>query len=484
MALTLRRLTYWFTILAIFAMSARISVDTDTWWHLRAGEWIVENRAIPQVDSFSYTRVNQSWLYPGWLVEAPMYLVFRAFGPGGLNLVTALLVTLAFFFIWKALSGSVFLRSFGLIFAAAASGVYWSARPHLITLALAAVFLKILEDSRWRDNPATRRRLVWLPIFMIVWVNSHGGFIVGFILWGLYCVDTLIRWRTKQVEWGAFRRLILIGALLAAGTTVNPAGLHIFLYPFSTVGVHALQNYIQEWQSPNFHDLAVQPFAWLLIALIGFLGASTRRIALTDFLLCAVFGYMGLLAGRNIALFALVAPIVITRHLEPIIAELGGRINYHLSDEADPSSRRIILNWGILAAIIMAVVLKTMMIVSLSANERLFEKTLPLAAIRYLHTHDYPGNLFNSYNWGGYLLWALPEYPVFIDGRTDLYDDEIIDQWFQVVQAKPGWQQVLDRWNVNLILLEADSPIVKLLPCEGWSEVYRDKQAILLTRDE
>jgi hypothetical protein len=167
----------------VFAMAARISVDTDTWWHLRAGQWILEHRSIPQVDSFSYTRAGEPWQYPGWLVEAPMYLLYEVGGPGALNLWTAGMVTLAFIFIWFTLSGGPFLRAFVIVLAATVSGVYWAARPYLVTFLLAAVFLWILEDFRWRKVD----RLWWLPVLMVVWVNSHGGFRGGdSLVGGLY----------------------------------------------------------------------------------------------------------------------------------------------------------------------------------------------------------------------------------------------------------------------------------------------------------
>jgi hypothetical protein len=115
------------TFLAVFAMAARISVDTDTWWHLRAGQWIVENRQIPREDVFSYTRAGESWEYPGWLVEVPLYWLYQLAGPGGLNLWTAFMVTLTFAFVWLTLSGGPFLKAFVIVLAAAAAGVYWAA---------------------------------------------------------------------------------------------------------------------------------------------------------------------------------------------------------------------------------------------------------------------------------------------------------------------------------------------------------------------
>jgi hypothetical protein len=90
--------------------------------------------------------------------------------------------------------------------------------------------------------------------------------------------------------------------------------------------------------------------------------------------------------------------------------------------------------------------------------------------------------MFNSYNWGGYLMWTLRDYPVFVDGRTDLYSDEIINQWLQVVNAKNGWQTVLDKWDINLILIEPTWPIVKVLPNAGWKIFYQDNTAVLFGR--
>lgn len=480
--MSIRRLVTFLTFLAIFAMAARISVDTDTWWHLRAGQWILENQAIPRVDSFSYTRVGEAWIYPGWLVEVPMYLIYKNFGAGGLNIWTAGMVCLTFIFLWSALVGGVFLRAFVLIISATSAGVYWSARPHLVTLLFAAIFIWILEDCRWRDSVNARRRLWWLPLLMILWVNSHGGFIIGFLLWGVYFIDAIIRWKIGILTTSNFKLLLLIGCLMIFGMGINPGGMSMLAYPFKTVQLRTLQGYIQEWQSPNFHDLAVQPFAWLIVVTLGIVGASHRRIALTDFLLYGGFVYMGLMAGRNIALFSLVAPLVIARHAEPLINELSTRLKIQLTISESSSQLNLVINWFILVIFGIIVFLKIIFVVPVSINQREFNKTLPVAATEYLKNHKPPGRLFNSYNWGGYLLYNLPDYPVFVDGRTDLYNDLIINEWLKVVQAREGWQEILDRWQINLILLEPDQPIISNLVRTGWKLLLKDGVAVLLQR--
>ena len=260
---------------------------------------------MPQVDPFSYTRLGQTWQYPGWLVEVPMAWIYQIFGPGGLNLWTALMVTLSFTFVWRTMSGGVFLRAFVLVLAAATSGVYWAARPYLVTFFLTAVYFWILESHRWRgddlqpDNYArTMQRLWWLPVLMVAWVNSHGGFAVGFILWGVYWLDAILRWAfevvsnqrpavsretidggrrttndptsrhllsTAYTSLPTVYRLTLVGVLMIVAVCLNPSGPVMLAYPLKTVSIGALQEYIQEWQSPDFHQRAAQPFIWLLV---------------------------------------------------------------------------------------------------------------------------------------------------------------------------------------------------------------------------
>ncbi|MCK4692920.1 MAG: hypothetical protein KAT23_04785, partial [Anaerolineales bacterium] len=115
--MSFRRLVVGLTFLAVFTMAMRVSVDTDTWWHLRAGEWIVEQRQILRTDPFSLTRQGEPWIYPGWLAQIGLYGIHNEFGFAGLNLITALMVVLAFVFIWLLLDGPLLMRAFVLLLA-------------------------------------------------------------------------------------------------------------------------------------------------------------------------------------------------------------------------------------------------------------------------------------------------------------------------------------------------------------------------------
>lgn len=500
--LSLHNLVIWITFLAIFAMAAQPSLDSDTWWHLRTGQWILENRALPGVDPFSYTRAGEAWPHPGWLVQIPMTWIYQRLGPGGLNLWVALMVTAAFLLIWRTLSGGVFLRAFVLVIAAAASGVYWAARPYLVTFLLTAAFLAILESVRQDTSgpegalPFHKRslpplmRLLWLPILMVIWVNSHGGFAAGFLVWGAYLAGELARVVQKLINREALmstdrRRLawwVGSGALMVLAVCLNPYGPVMLLYAFKTVSIDALQDFILEWQSPNFHLGQAQPALWLLLMLIAALGASRRRIHLTDFLLAAGFTYLALLAWRNLALFALALPMVITRHAADPLAELGEQVGFHGASMDRPVGPQAWLNAVLLAMLALAAVARAGVAFPLETNREAWRQTLPVDAVSYLKTNPQPGRLFNSYNWGAYLIWELPEQPVFIDGRTDLYNDDVIGQWLQVVRGEPGWQETLNHWDVHLVLVEPSLPLNTLLPDNGWMEIYRDEVAVIYRR--
>ncbi|MBN2499223.1 MAG: hypothetical protein JXB38_00570 [Anaerolineales bacterium] len=491
-----RRLVTWIVFLAVFAMAARVAVDTDTWWHLRTGQWIVEQRAVPKTDPFSYTQFGESWKYPSanWIAEVMLYLIYQAFGPGGLIVWVAALVTLAYAFLWRTMSGGVFLKAFVIILSVTVAGVYWAARPYMLTFVYMATTLWILEGHR----NGGKDRLWWLPVVVLVWANSHGGIAVGFILWGVYGLQAGVSW--LQAGWedaeGRFSRawlqtglrgrvgkMLLVGLVMLAAVCVNPSGPSMLAYTYETVSIGALQDLIGEWQSPNFHELRVQPFLILLFLTFGAVGVSKQRLQLVDFLLVSGFGVMALMAGRNFVLFALAAPVVLARYAAPVSAELGGRLGFHPIANSKPTFPVMtVINWGLVGLLLAAAVLKVAAIYPQAFHEEIFAASLPVGAVEYLRENEPPGRLMNAYNWGGYLIWELPEYPVFVDGRTDLYRDEIIGQWLQVFGALDGWRQVLDEWQVNLILIEPHWELNYALEDADWEILYQDDVSILYGR--
>jgi hypothetical protein len=487
--LSFRKLIVCITFLAVLTMALRVSIDTDTWWHLRAGEWMVEHGAILRTDPFSLTRLGQAWVNPGWLAQILLYGIYRLGGFPALNAFTALMVLVAFTFAWSIMEAPVTLRAFVLLLAVTVSGVYWAVRPYILSFALAGAFLYVLEGHR-----RGRRKLIWLlPPLMALWVNLHGGFAVGFLLLGAYGVGALLElfwpvFRHKQSlteSWTADRGQVgglwaAFGAsMLAAG--LNPHGFAILLYPFQTVSIGALQDFIQEWQSPDFHQLHVQPFLWMLLLTMIAWAYSRRRVRPSELFLVAGFAYLSLMAGRNIALFALVAAPSLARHaqgaLEPYI-----KLNLRPDSAYPPRLRMVnVLLFGLL---LLAAGVKMSIPLRAEENQDAIRGFAPVAAARALKQEAPPGELFNSYNWGGYLIWdAYPQYLTFVDGRTDLFDDEILNAYLLAWRAEPGWLEVFQDWDIHVALIESDAPLRDALLGVGWIERYSDEQAVILTGD-
>jgi hypothetical protein len=377
------------------------------------------------------------------------------------------------------MDGDPFLRAAVLVLAAGVSEIYWSARPHAFTFLFAACFYLCLRKFLWEGKNA-----LWiLPLIMILWVNTHAGFAVGFILLLAAVAGQGIRFLSqrnprppetgKQLGW-------LIGILVGclAASAINPYGLTILAYPFRTVSIEFLQKYIQEWQAPDFHYWEAQLFLILFFLSWTVIAFSPKRLEAADFVFLMLFGYMGFLAWRNTNLLSIVAPAIIVRYAQPVIQAAFPEWN---PGHAVPRWQSV-LHASVAAALAVAVLLFGVSSTAPSAMQAAVRRNIPVDAVAYLSEHPVQGRMFNSYNWGSYLLWNLPDQPVFVDGRTDLYDDEILGQYLAVAGAQPGWRDVLDKWGIRMVFLEPTTPILEILTAEGWTVYYRDSQATILIR--
>jgi hypothetical protein len=279
------------------------------------------------------------------------------------------------------------------------------------------------------------------------------------------------------------RRLSFIILLTLIATVLTPLGASLLRYPFyQTVEIKAAREYILEWQPPDFHDLRFHPFLWLLLLTVGAVGASRRRLALTDFLLFSGFAYLGFVSARNIALFALAAPLVLSRYSMHALGVTARWLRLKpLGGNTPPGLRRF--NLVLLLIALLAVIARAILIVPQTTNEEFFRNYYPVAAVEALVEADPPGNLFNSYNYGGYLVWVLRDYPVFVDGRADLFGDKIINEWLAAVSAEQGWENTFDERKIGVVLIEPATPLAATLATHpGWIELYQDELAVVYER--
>lgn len=477
--------------IAIYTMAVRIPADTDTWWHLKSGEYIVETLSIPTTDPFSHTRGGTDWIDHGWLAQIFWYGIFATTSWAGLSLVLALLVTLAFWFVWLQLDEiNVFVAAFSMLLGAVVSSVVWVARPQMISFVLTAIVAYLLHRFKRHGESW---RLLWLIPIVLLWVNVHGGFAIAFMLMLMYLIgepvnlftqhktDAVLSWR--QIGW-----LGVVFLLCLAVVAVNPYTWQMWLYPFRTVGIDALRDFIQEWRSPDFHLLYVQPFVVMLLLVLLGVARAGRQADWTDLALVALWTGWALFAARNIAIFGLVVTPILARYLNETWVGQWRVWGHENPPFSGPPRRRpnVALNLTLLGVVCLAALVKIIIPLTPQANLATEQQSLPYEAVTFLQEEQPPGPLFNSYNWGGYAIFKLwPTYPVYIDGRTDLYDDAFIRRYLGVVNADEGWQTVLDEDGINLVLIETNSVLAKFLRIEpGWREIHHDDMASVFTRQD
>ena len=466
----------------IFALATRVPVDTDTWWHIRSGEYTLTQGMIT-TDPFSFTKLGTPWINHSWGSQIIIDLAWKVAGSFGLSIFVAAFATAGMYFIYKMCEGNAYMRAFALILGAATAAVFWSPRPQMISFFLSTVVLYLLY--LYRRKPIEQRvdKLWMLPIIMGVWGNLHAGFSIGFIfMGGVIAGEILGRLFNPQGEylsWKAIRKLIIIALISAAALVINPYGLQMLLVPFQTVSIGALRAYIQEWNSPNFQGRETWPFIALLLGVLGAAGASKRRISWTDFVLVSGTAFMSLLAGRNIAVFAVAATPVLTYHLDSILMERG----WALKSVQRVSPRQGRLNAVLVTVIVLVALLKVLLVLepkSVAADMRAY---LPVGAVEYLQAQPLTGHIFNSYNWGGYLMFALPDTPVFVDGRTDLYGDAFLTNYLQTAIGGEGWRDTFAQYDIQTVVVERDSGLARQLRGEaGWKEVYSDDMAAIFEK--
>lgn len=482
---TLDRVAVSAGLLAAAAIAMEPGIGLDAWWHLAAGRWMANHGAVVTTDPFSFTRLGEAWVHPGWPVDLLLYLVHGVAGQAGLNLLVAAVFTAAFALLWRLLAGPPLLRLGVLLLAALTSAVGATPRPLVFSLLLTAGFVMVLE----RERHAPTRWLWALPAGMAVWANVHGAFAAGLLLLGLHLTGQGVvaarGARRSRRTWRDHRRsLARPAAVLAASVvavTLNPFGWRMLLYPVRTVGLDSLGAAIQEWQPPDFTALESLPLLVLLVAAVVVLARSRRPVHPTEILLVAVFGYLALTAVRHAPLFALAAAPVLARHAATLLpARRGTGAGSPPGSRSRPRGPR----WAPAAVVGLSVVLAVGAAVPAltPAGNAATGKLIPVEAVKALERHRPPGELFHDYGWGGYLIWTLPDaHPTYIDGRTDLFGDALMAEYLATRSARPGWEETLKRRGIRTALIGADSPLAAALTAAGWHTLYRDAQAVLLT---
>jgi hypothetical protein len=466
--------------LGLFAMAARGVTDPDVWWHLRTGQLMVHNHSIFHTDPYSFTKFGQPWIDHAWLSEILMYSVYRVAGFGGLIVVFAGVIAAAFLFVFSRCPGRPYLAGLMTIWGAFASAHTWGARPQMLSLLLASVSLLLLKASE--QHPSL---LWWTAPLMLLWVNLHAGYTLGLAFLALFLLGEALEAACRASQWqqstARLRKLSLMFLVCLAIVAVNPNGLRIYAYPFETLRSVTMHRFIQEWSSPNFHDSTYLPLLLMLLALLAGLTLAPARLRPRDLVLLLVTIPAALRSSRHIPILVLVLTPVLARLAEGSLRnrEANGLLE---REQSLPTRRAVLVNAVVLAAVASFAAGRVRHLAGM--QQELEARHFPMAAAAFLAQQRPPGPILNHYNWGGYFIWKLyPDYRVAIDGRADVYGDQLMEDFGDCYYLTDNWQKPLQQWGIRTLILPPDAPVVTALRINPeWKQIFVDSQAVVLTR--
>lgn len=475
--LTTERAATAILFLLLFALASRAAMDPDMWWHIRLGQQSADTSHFVYADEFSHTQRGSTHKNHSWLAQVVIALLWRQGGHLGLTIYVASLAVAGMFFVYRAGRGSVYMQGFVLVIGGACAGAFWSPRPQMFTFLFAALLLYLLRRLK-RKGQAPLWSL--LPI-MWLWANLHGGYIVGYLFISAFVLGESLNRRLGNVDTAValpdLGRLAGITVLSLALLPINPLGLDVFTAPFETLGISGMREYIQEWQSPDFAQPITWSFVILVLALVAVSWASKAKLDFADLLLVGGTLFMALYSARHLSLFAITVVPVISAHMDTILERNG----WTMPRRSEETLRRSALNLMLIVLVALGAMAHVAYVSSRDTVDQALALNYPAEAVEFLKESGLSGKIFNSYNWGGYLILNLPEFPVFIDGRADLHRESLAE-YAAAAFGRPQWSEVFARREIDIAIIETDGPLAwRLDEDENWRQAYRDDVASVYT---
>lgn len=472
-------------------------IDGDVWWHLRAGEEILATGVVPRVDQWSILGFGQPWVSQDWLANVMMAAV-RGTDPLGetvLSFAFALVVVAAFAVLWRTIgvrntavrwAPRIVWLMLGLILAAPVFGVRVQVLDLLLSAVVAWLLAHYVTDRR-------RRWIAALPIVAAVWANLHAGWPMLFLLGGAQVVGEAIdrAWKRsvdpEPLRWVDQRDLILALIAAFAALALNPNGVALWAFPLNAIGIAVLGRHILEW-FPVTADarLLALYIGFVAIAVVPTLALGRRSLRLSDALVVIGLTIMAGYAVRFLLIAGPLVSVIAAASLTPRLAETrwgpsAARIVDNLSV---PRERRLLLaHLGLAAGLVMLGVGVSLAKVAPPAQASAVVANFPVGAVAWMETAEPGDQIFNRYEWGGYLGHKLPDRLIFVDGRTDVYGDDGLIQYATVISVQTDPQAELNRYEIDHVLFFPDSEFgVWLDASPNWQRAYSDSLAVVWVR--
>jgi hypothetical protein len=469
-------------LIAIRGSVKLTQADGDLSAHIRMGQTILSTGHIPVHSLASYTAAADPMAGHAWLSEIIFALLFRWGGLPLLCVVTGIIVGLTHGMI------ALFLRKRGVdprwaflatMLSLALASTHWLTRPHMFSIVGAALTLFLLESER------PKRELLFIPLF-VIWTNLHGGWMYGLAMIAMYIVGDLAQGafdpETRSSCIASAKRNSMAFAIASLCTLVNPFGIRLDREVFGAVTSTSLAKNIAEYQPPNFQDSGQWPFLLAILGTLALFSLQNRRIRLRWLGLIVMSLFFALRSFRNIALFGVTAWPLIALQARKGLPRL--KLPFRIFPEfarLDPNSRVGILAAPV-AVLMLAVGLNHGKIGGVSVIADTFNpKKFPTEAVARARQAGLEGRVFDNWAWGGYIMYAWPEARLHVDPLK--FNDVTIKSYTIIEEMRPGWQQEMDRWQIQTVLIASNSPMSAGLMLEpAWKQWYRDSTAVIFRR--
>jgi hypothetical protein len=485
-ALSERPLLRCLALVILFTASTRLEplssavLDFDVWWHLRDGNAIVAQHAVPRQGLFTQYS-NHSWVDYSWGSEVIMSRFYHWFGLIGLVVLRSSLEIAVTAIIFLLLRRE--LRSFWQALPLTAAGMWaihhcLGMQPMLFSIVMFTVELALIFEARRRN---TMRPLLWLPLLFLFWANLHIQFIYGLFVLLLFAAVRLARAALPE-DWSArlepekdmpVLRVLGVAAASVVATLVGPYSWRLYAVIFNYVRSSAPYMIITELQALNFR--VPEHFVLVLIVAAAFFVLGWRRsrdpFKLALLTVCMIVGFR---MTRD-SWFCCLPALAIIGEREPSAMK---EVNVKLLRKFSFAAATAVLT--VLMFMLVAFDSKT----NNASLARVVAGYFPANACAFLESHSIQSPIYNDMNWGGFLIWALPDTPVAIDNRPDLYGDERLSRFFLVQQGTVDWRTDPDLNAARVVLLNRRIPLARLLTRdERFHLVYEDPLAVVFSRD-
>jgi len=457
-----------------FFQFSYVTADPDLWGHLRFGQDIWQNGAVHDTDPFSYTAHGNRWINHEWLMEVLFYLIYHTFDSTGLLFFKALLGIfivhlLSSIYFARAGNISVYLLLFALIIPVMAPG--FMTRPHLATFLCLTLLVYVLQ--KFFDG--NHRIIKWVPLIMLLWVNSHGGVVAGLGIFGVITVVEVIR----CLKTGESRGIVLLKYFLLSGLAVliNPYGYNLWLFFIHSLG---LPRTISEWGPISLTDFSHWQYKVLVLLFLGtFLLPNKKRAwEILILVLAIIYGFRH---QRHTVLTA----ILLTPYL---LLHYGRWLQWDLKPYYDRLSNHF--HWAVQGVLgVFAVFMVGVQLNVYAADDfkiRVDPFVYPTYAAQFMEANGLEGNLVVPFDWGEYMIWKSPNSRVSIDGRfRTVYPENIIEMNRAFAYGKPEGLTLLRDFPTILVLTKKyEAPYTFMEKLPGWEKIYQDPISKLFIRTQ